>query len=74
MSNTENWLSDSKRVIKIGTALGLILKADICNALGIVPGSLIEIKVKNTGQILEPMNRGPKKKEELPNDEVPKVF
>ena len=63
MVNTDSWLADTKRVIKVGTAVGLILKADICKALGITVGSLIELKIRNTGQMLEPLNRGPKKAE-----------
>ena len=74
MEQNETWLSDTKRVIRIGTALGVIIKSDICKALGMKVGSLIEIKVKNTGQVLEPMSRGPNKKEETTEDEVPKVF
>lgn len=71
MEQNETWLSDSKRIISIGTALGVIIKADICKALGIQKGSLIEIKVRNTGQILEPLTRGPKKQETPEVGETP---
>ena len=47
----DGWLSDTRKVNTAGpSSLCIILKKEICNALGITKDSLIEIKIRNTGQ------------------------
>ncbi len=56
------WLSDTRRVIVVGgTGLGIHLKKDITAALEIKQGSLVEVRIRNTGKMAEPDTR--KKKE-----------
>lgn len=62
--DTENWLGDTRRVVIMGKALGIQIKKDIADALEIQKGSLVEIKIRNTGKIAQPDTR--KKVEDNP--------
>ena len=57
--DTESMLGDTRRVIVIGgtSALGVQIKKDIVDALGLKKGSLVEIKVRNTGKMAQPDTR-----------------
>lgn len=57
--DTESWLGDTRRVIVIGgtAALGVQIKKDIVDALEIKKGSLVEVKIRNTGKIVQPDSR-----------------
>ena len=57
--DTESVLGDTRRVIVIGgtSALGVQIKKDIVDALGLSKGSLVEIKIRNTGKMAQPDTR-----------------
>lgn len=55
--NTELELQDTRKVVIVGTGLGVNLKKDIVQALGIVQGSLIKITIQNTGVIADIKSR-----------------
>ena len=63
----EEWLSDTRRVVIVGgKGLGVNIKKDIVDALELKQGSLVEIRIRNTGKFAEPDAR---KKVEPPKDE-----
>ncbi len=57
--DTESFLGDTRRVIVIGgtSALGVLIKKDLVDALEITKGSLVEIKIRNTGKMAQPDTR-----------------
>ena len=64
MDKTE-FLSDTRRVISLGKTNGLAvrIKTDIVKILEIKQGSMVEIRIRNTGTVLPKMNRGQNAKE-----------
>lgn len=59
MSNEEqNWLSDTRKVVKSGGGcLAININKNVCEALGLKVGSLIEVKIRNTGTVIETRTR-----------------
>ena len=72
-SDTVSWLGDTRRVVKVGDGLCVNIKKDIQHSLGIVQGTIIQFKVRNTGKMAEKINRHNKNPPE-PVKEEPKVI
>ena len=69
--DTEKWLTDTRRVVRVGlNSLAVNIKKDIADALDIKKGSLVEVKIRNTGKTVEPDIRQ-KKKETPETPEIP---
>ena len=54
--NKELVLSGTKKVIKVGTGLGIVLTKEMVHALEIAQGSLLKITIQNTGIVMEKRN------------------
>jgi len=50
----QEWVTDTRKVVKVGQdSLAINIRKDLANVMGIAVGSLIEVKMKNTGRRLE---------------------
>ena len=51
----QEWVTDTRKVVKVGKdSLSINIRKDLAEAMGVAVGSLIEVKMKNTGRRLEP--------------------
>lgn len=57
----DSWLADTRKVNTIGpTSICVVIKKEIREALGITKHSLVEIKIRNTGELVAPRKDKPK--------------
>lgn len=59
MPDTEQWLSDTRRVVAINkNQIAVNIKKDIAEALELKPGTIVEIRIRNTGLVANGKNTG----------------
>ena len=72
--DTESWLSDTRRVSSYGnTQIGVMIRREIAEALGITKGSLVEIKVRNTGKMARAVREDLKKTMRVAEETVKQI-
>ena len=57
----EEWLSDTRKAVKLGGALGVQINPQIVQALGIKHGSIVEFRIRNTGKVAKIIERAKRK-------------
>jgi len=50
----QEWVTDTRKVVRVGQdSLAINIRKDLAHAMGITVGSLVEVKMKNTGRSIE---------------------
>ena len=50
----QEWVTDTRKVVRVGQdSLAINIRKDLAHAMGVAVGSLVEVKMKNTGRSIE---------------------